>query len=1268
MHCDLEEHTSKRKGTCPHCYNGSGCLYCPPVTDKCVLEHIGVNNLNKRKARAALNRAQKVQRGATASVTVGNGIGSERPSTYMPTSASTDVVKDILTAAGVPLPELLTMEPDGCESSVHKVVKSAEKLLMAFLKVSFRNQEPPPEAWTKLADNLARTMKKMTGHPARSVMPSSAETTSMVAELAYSPVKKVSRIAQAILCASTKRGPLNELMKATSTRLQKELDVAFRSISFSATVFTSRRTAFNALASGCELPLQGRQARTSADRVDEVLDFLSLECEWRNGITRTVKLGDKELIVARLRRDSTIKVLFAQYKEFWERLHGDDSQEDGGSRDDKRIVPLGRPLFGDIASLLTVPFSISTGMSYFFIGGVIEVTQHLEEVVVRLRQFFSNDSLYPKDTLALDVEGDGKTLTKHDVDLSQVVDVVQAEGTVAQCQAVVRHGHVCVFVTLDDSSKTTNTEADLLDVCNNKLPWEYHPCRVYVVDEASGPGTSVLDQALGAPVLIAYLESLVQTRAEFLKRHLKNHLDASPGGCAEGFHCVRHALFGKCDHEHVFSCAACFAFSTSLDDIASVLLILKSLHARGGDTSWGSMDDVLEEMDTMEKSLRLVQSQTDYFVKHTARALWQDASIEGAQLQVWNDEHDTSTFFIDLDHKQKIVQQKLHESQVEYFGKTGMTVLGGMLLMPDRTTSEKQFSLSFVDMVQTDGAQDMFGTFSHIESMIDYLERKLPHVEKVVFISDNASVFANANLLLFIYAMNLTRRVKVVRYMNTEAQTGRDMLDTHFSFMMKLIKRYVLAGNPVTSPEDLFKALSYQGGMLNTTVMLNVINTERQSSFDNAKVNFINAFKDSKIKRIHDAVFEEPEWVPTKTVWDKVRNESKMRKKTVALGTGLHLFSQSGLPNHDVVMNHLKGTFKAASKKGKDPAGAGAAVGDATEFEPFKEWVGKNAHSILDEKHMHPEAVSRRKLLLYLDKLGIGYEELFPAEGSRQPVSGVGESSLSTFAPISGVVRAKVFVSEKVMGPGDSRRGHVVKRLHRGVGESSPQLQVQHSAEPQQVADLANDSMQCPNCLAQVPPHPSVVALHNKRCKTFRCRGCRETFLSRKNLEKHAPCDVETVFNRDKMVAERIERFFAATSRVGYALRRWTTPTVQMTSLSVPRKVRNRYCYGWAFKDAVNELNCLPEHVKVQLRSVLDSDREKGVKTRADDWINDTFATRCNWELKLQCSESRVRQFWSNYSQELARGSRKQSKKERNSKKKGSDQQHHVHETVVRHS
>ena len=90
--------------------------------------------------------------------------------------------------------------------------------------------------------------------------------------------------------------------------------------------------------------------------------------------------------------------------------------------------------------------------------------------------------------------------------------------------------------------------------------------------------------------------------------------------------------------------------------------------------------------------------------------------------------------------------------------------------------------------------------------------------------SDNATCFASQELIPYIYHLNAKSLSKgewvISKWIFTEAQTRRGRLDTHFLYINLVLKAYIEDGNDVILEDYIIDALSFCGGIADTTVLL----------------------------------------------------------------------------------------------------------------------------------------------------------------------------------------------------------------------------------------------------------------------------------------------------------------------------------------------------------------------------------------------------------------------------------------------------------------
>lgn len=123
-------------------------------------------------------------------------------------------------------------------------------------------------------------------------------------------------------------------------------------------------------------------------------------------------------------------------------------------------------------------------------------------------------------------------------------------------------------------------------------------------------------------------------------------------------------------------------------------------------------------------------------------------------------------------------------------------------------------------------AQDSVQVSVLLQAIVSFVKDKFSMVSKMIRQSENASCSASQNLIPFIFHMSASNRKSglpvIARRIFTEAQTGRDRLDTHFSYGTVKIKSFVENGNDILVEKNIVKPLSYQDGFAGTTAVLSV--------------------------------------------------------------------------------------------------------------------------------------------------------------------------------------------------------------------------------------------------------------------------------------------------------------------------------------------------------------------------------------------------------------------------------------------------------------
>ena len=131
-----------------------------------------------------------------------------------------------------------------------------------------------------------------------------------------------------------------------------------------------------------------------------------------------------------------------------------------------------------------------------------------------------------------------------------------------------------------------------------------------------------------------------------------------------------------------------------------------------------------------------------------------------------------------------------------------------------------------------------------LQELFRYIKNKYPEIKKAHLLSDNASCFASHDCIPFMYHLNKKFEeeelgFRLERWLFTEACTGKDEEDTHFSFVSTILTGYMLNGNNIDTETDIFEALQFQGGLAGThTLFMDAerLAKERKHVYDDERV------------------------------------------------------------------------------------------------------------------------------------------------------------------------------------------------------------------------------------------------------------------------------------------------------------------------------------------------------------------------------------------------------------------------------------------------
>jgi hypothetical protein len=367
-------------------------------------------------------------------------------------------------------------------------------------------------------------------------------------------------------------------------------------------------------------------------------------------------------------------------------------------------------------------------------------------------------------------------------------------------------------------------------------------------------------QAL-ADVLRIKLSEHVE-HSQHLRYKLRTHVLVQHGQCdGDAMHCGAHGIGGDCPtQQHRLSCSACklyialpSLFKLYANAVANDLKRLgESLPAVSAERQHILADAA--EVSSMLSVIRYLSRTFYLFQQHVVRGYWQ-----GQKIKDMFNSLTTSEVAIIVDHKQKVLPQSFRESSVEHYGKAGMSLLGAAVRFRLSNDNGAAVQTCFYDVVCEDNKQDTEQVQAIISCLVKVITQDFPGVQTIKLVSDNGTAFSSGENMQYIWSMNKinwgidsnNRAIRVSDWFFYEAQCGKTILDTHFSFVGIILNRYARSGSAVSNTLDIYNALAMDNGIANSSALL--IGITRPPPAREA----VTAFKLNGIQKIHEIRFVE---------------------------------------------------------------------------------------------------------------------------------------------------------------------------------------------------------------------------------------------------------------------------------------------------------------------------------------------------------------------------------------------------------------------------
>jgi hypothetical protein len=180
-----------------------------------------------------------------------------------------------------------------------------------------------------------------------------------------------------------------------------------------------------------------------------------------------------------------------------------------------------------------------------------------------------------------------------------------------------------------------------------------------------------------------------------------------------------------------------------------------------------------------------------------------------------------------IDFKMKFIPMYWRETTLQHFGKRGISWHGAMIYVPN----EDSFDVYYVDCIsENDMKQDVNLVIQTIDITLERLRSIRSDVQEVYFQSDNAKCYQGGVFAEAVHQVCLQQKFILKSYVQTETQDGKCSIDGHFAVGMRSVTTRVNEGYNASNPEELADALSSNGGVRNTDVILFVSNRKKVDS------------------------------------------------------------------------------------------------------------------------------------------------------------------------------------------------------------------------------------------------------------------------------------------------------------------------------------------------------------------------------------------------------------------------------------------------------
>ena len=259
--------------------------------------------------------------------------------------------------------------------------------------------------------------------------------------------------------------------------------------------------------------------------------------------------------------------------------------------------------------------------------------------------------------------------------------------------------------------------------------------------------------------------------------HLENHSE-----CATNCMCWYLSPNPTCSSNHPLSCHDCNELWSLITEIRQAITSLNVVQ--------GEKAVLQQQVDKFEESLC-------QYISHLVRG-----KHHRSQLLTHIDNLKKGETLITVDYMMKLLFQRLHEPQKDWFGKKGVYLHGAMFIF--RGSDDGPLTIEFHDnFSENDDKQNWFFSASTIEQSRVSFRKLHPEVVKGTILPDNGAHYKNTSLILWVGSQYQKTGMQMTTDNNFEAQKGKTKLDNHYAILKFSLKDYRHEGHDILTPSDI---------------------------------------------------------------------------------------------------------------------------------------------------------------------------------------------------------------------------------------------------------------------------------------------------------------------------------------------------------------------------------------------------------------------------------------------------------------------------------